>query len=144
MKEYLEPEICSKCGGFCCKTLPGGYLPTDFVGPLDLKESVRQALVDKLAVIDYWEGDPTGGDRNRAYYLRPPCVAYNLVDPAWGGVCAYLGHDGCVIKNKPAGCKLLEPKEDGECVLHGVSKQELAIAWLPHTSIIEALIGELS
>ena len=29
MKEYLNSEICSKCGGRCCLRMPGCYTPND-------------------------------------------------------------------------------------------------------------------
>ena len=133
-------QICSKCGGSCCKQMPGSCYPSDFGLPGNL-DKLRKAINSGNYCIDWWEGDPRENkteyeDRN-CYYVRPATkdkvgVKY---DPSWGGECVFLTEDGCELDadERPLNCKKLEPKSNGECVLHdNVGKQDAVIAWLPY------------
>jgi len=137
-ENFLNTEICKKCGGKCCKRMPGSAYPEDFKKPL--LDSLLIAFESGDWAIDWWEGDPTDkDDLEKAYYIRPRTKDNNdLFDPSWGGECIFLNKDGCILKPKerPQSCRLLEPKENGECVNHNNSKRGAAIAWLPYTDII--------
>lgn len=149
MENYLRPEICSTCGGKCCKGAPGAAFPDD---ALKFGNTVEDGVLSMLRsghyVIDWWEGDPRKGkdELGRAYYIRPRTVDetdYGRWHYAgWGGTCHFLRSDGCVLKpdDRPTNCQLVEPKANGECVLHnGGSKQEACIAWLPWYDFLDRL-----
>jgi len=141
---YLNEDLCRKCGGKCCKSLPGGCIPEDFEEPL--QESLTEALKGDYAV-DWWEGP--GGDME-GYYIRPKIKGTGRIyDPAWGGECIFLGEEGCSLDpyERPANCRLLEPVEEIEgnitCVLHGnMDKYQLALYWLPYHRIIKEAAAE--
>ena len=137
-KNYLDIDICKKCGGRCCKSMPGSAYPEDFKKPLS--ESLLSAFKSRNWAIDWWDGDPTDEDiLEKAYYIRPRTKDNNnLFAATWGGECIFLDKKGCILgpEKRPQSCRLLEPKENKSCVSHGGSKQGSAIAWLPYTNII--------
>ena len=137
-ENYLNIEVCKKCGGKCCKSMPGSTYPEDFKEPL--LRSIVENLKSGNWAIDWWEGDPTDkDDLERAYYIRPRIKDNNnLFDPSWGGKCIFLNGKGCILKPKerPQSCRLLEPRENESCISHGKSKRGAAIAWLPFTTVI--------
>lgn len=137
-KNYLDIDICKKCGGRCCKSMPGSTYPEDFEKPL--LENLVEAFKSGNWAIDWWEGDPTNKNNlEKAYYIRPRTKGDNdLFDPSYGGECIFLNEKGCTLKSeeRPQSCRLLEPKEDGACILHGKSKRGAAIAWLSFTTVI--------
>lgn len=137
-KNYLNTKICKQCGGACCKRLPGGCLPEDFGEPLF--ENLIKAFKTGYA-IDWWEGDPTGKDKVACgYFVRPKIKGVDrLYDPSWGGECIFfIEGKGCTLlpDKRPAECRMLEPKKDGNCIKHEVEKRTVAIAWLPFHKII--------
>ena len=139
-KNFLNVEMCKKCGGKCCKQMPGSAYPEDFKKPLS--KSLLKAFESGNWAIDWWESDPRNKkeDLDKAYYIRPRTKDNNnLFDPSWGGECIFLNNNSCILKpeERPQSCRLLEPKENGDnCICHGKSKQGAAIAWLPYTDII--------
>lgn len=139
---YVRDDICSPCGGQCCKRMPGVALPEDFGAD---EATMRATLAARLASgewsIDWWEGDPRPGcdEEKRGYFLRPATVLGkgDVFDPSDGGACVFLEPTGCrAFETRPAGCRGLEPDEDGHCTIHYASKREAAIAWLPFAAIV--------
>ena len=81
MKEYLNPKLCSECGGECCLRLPGCYTPNDIKR---IFGSVDKAVQSGLVAIDWWEASPP------LYYVRARSVGVpRLYDPSWGGRCIH-------------------------------------------------------
>ena len=156
-------ETCRRCGGQCCKTLPGAYLP----GQLG-EEALRDGLASGALVLAWWDGDPRpertcfdvdcGGscarcrdpDRlRRAYYVRPRNVASppGVFDPSHQGACTLLGPEGCTLPfgRRPAGCQnlLANKAEPGNCTEYAVPtrsfKHYAAVAWAPHQELLLSL-----
>lgn len=141
---FLNEQRCKECGGCCCQRLPGATLPEDFQEPL--LESLVTAFSTGKWAVDWWEGDPTGKNKiSMAYFIRPATKGNEgkIKDPSWGGECVFLTENGCILspEDRPAGCRLLEPKPKEEaCKVHGATKQKCAIAWIPYTEIIDKAI----
>jgi len=147
--QYLNEVLCKACGGKCCQRLGGGAIPDDIIrnfGGL-LKDAVRKALQSGDWVVDWWEGDPRGLAYdspeyvNRGYYLRPRSKGDSgLFCPSWGGSCLLLTPTGCKLppELRPYSCRMIEPVESGDCILHGDGKRGAALAWLSHHDLIEA------
>lgn len=137
-KNFLNINICKKCSGKCCKSMPGSAYPEDFKEPL--LESLIEAFNSENWAIDWWEGDLTNkNDLEKAYYIRPRTKDNkDLFDPSWGGECIFLNEKGCTLEpeERPQSCRLLEPRGNGSCILHGESKRGAAVAWLPFTTVI--------
>ena len=158
-------ETCRRCGGQCCKTLPGAYLP----GQLD-EASIRDGIASGRLVLAWWDGDPrpekqcfdvdcAGGgtcgrcsdpDRlRRAYYVRPRNVNSKPgpFDASAQGQCVLLGPEGCTLPfaARPSGCQnlLVNRAEPGNCHDYAVPtrsfKHYAALAWVPHQEMLVRL-----
>lgn len=156
-------ETCRRCGGQCCKTLPGAYLP----GQLD-EASLAEGFASGRLVLAWWDGDPrpekqcfdvdcdgscpqeTDPDRlRRAYYVRPRNLNSKPgpFDASTQGQCALLGPAGCTLDfdHRPAGCQnlLVNRAEPGNCQDYAVPtksfKHYAALAWVPHQELLLAL-----
>lgn len=128
-KYYYNEKVCEICGGKCCKSLPGAYSPDDIqkIFPAkNLKASVKKALATKKVAIDWWDG------AEPLYFIRPATKdkVGVIYDPSWGGVCVFLGLNGCELdrKNRPETCKRLDPRENGNCVFHFKTHPKLFMA----------------
>ncbi len=159
---------CRACGGKCCKTLPGAYLPDQLT-----EAQVRDGLASGKLVLAWWDGDPRP-DRNcfdadcdgscarcmapdrlrRAYYVRPRNLNSKpgAFDATTQGQCALLGPMGCTLSfaDRPSGCQnlLVNRNEPGNCheyaVTTGSFKHYAAVAWVPHQEMLLRLTQPLS
>ena len=146
-ESFERPDLCGPCGGRCCKTMPGAAFPHDFPG--DLAVEVKRALEVGRWAIDWWHGDPRPrGRRDRTYFVRPATVGREgkRLDPSWGGACTFHGPAGCsIFATRPSGCRGLEPRPDQRhCEIRHSSKQDAAIAWVPHQKLLERLAREVA
>ncbi len=145
---------CRACGGKCCKTLPGAYLP----GQLS-DDELRNGLRSGRLVLAWWDGDPrpemncfdvdcdgtcprctADGRLRRAYYVRPRNVnsPTGPFDPTANGACTLLGPTGCTLpfEKRPSGCQnlLVNRESPGDCHDYAVPtrsfKHYAALAWV--------------
>jgi hypothetical protein len=123
--KFINSDICKQCGGRCCKQAPGAYSPSDFSKPII--ESLTKALVENKACIDWWEGSTP------IYFVRAPTITHigQIYDASWGGQCAFLKENGCQLpyKERPRGCRLLEPMPNSKCICHGSTKRQSCRTW---------------
>jgi len=76
-------EVCSNCGGQCCKSMGCQFSPRDFKEITF--EVLRQEINKGNISIDWWEGDVFDNDeRGRTYYLRMRNKNSDIVNPSWG------------------------------------------------------------
>ncbi|KKN26632.1 hypothetical protein LCGC14_0872600 [marine sediment metagenome] len=140
MEKYINKALCKKCGGNCCKGMPGMLHPRDFKNITH--ENIVELLKTGNYAIDWYGGDPRKGkdELGQAYYLRPRTENNkDIFDPSWGGVCIFLLKNGCKLEynERPYQCRMIEPKRNGGCIAHGlVSKRKISIKWLPYQDII--------
>lgn len=133
---YENKEICSKCGGSCCKTFPGCYYPEDFGLPGDFSKLDAVLESDRVA-IDWWEGDPREDkdEFERVYFIRPAIkhARGSLYDQSVGE-CVFLTKTGCELSGdeRPTVCRNLEPKEEKPCITHGITCKNAVMAWIPY------------
>ena len=147
VKNNETPEICTKCGGYCCKAYAGIYHPKDFG---DIEKELFELKEKGLISIDQWDGplivpDNTEDDFYDVRFVRPRHTNSNeLVDLSYGGRCIYLRENGCELpfEKRPYQCKLLKPMRE---FIYGCmspySKMEAAIAWIPYQNLIQNLIN---
>jgi hypothetical protein len=157
---------CRACGGQCCKTLPGAYLP----GQLTQAE-LQGGLASGKLVLAWWDGDPRPEktcfdidcdgscprDRDpdrlrRAYYVRPRNAnsPAGVFDGTSQGACTLLGPAGCTLgfEARPAGCQnlLVNKSDPGNCheyaVTTGSFKHYAALAWVPHQDRLLRAAGQ--
>lgn len=126
--------------------MPGSASPEDFGAPVRavMVERATAALASRDWAVDYWEGELKGFESPR--YLRPATTAGKaggrLIDPSYGGACVFHGLTGCqIFETRPVGCRGLEPGTDSrKCSVRHSSKEEIAAAWGPYQSVIEAAL----
>ena len=133
MGNYENKDICSACGGACCKHLPGIAAPADFNMPD--KARISEALRSGLWALDCYEGQKS--DYTDLWYLRPATkhAQGQMIDRSWGGVCVFFEEaTGCTLPHddRPEECRLLEPVANGPCVPHGGDKFAAGEAWAPY------------
>lgn len=144
---FVKSRLCSDCKGHCCKTLPGITSPLDWGAPDKkvMEHRLREAFASGRYSIDYWEaGTPL-------YFVRPATKTntHGVVDPSWGGECVFLSSTGCTLKhkNRPLGCRALEPHRDNSTLLgfsceeHAGGKHEMGLAWKPYIHVLEQATG---
>ena len=144
---YLDKNQCARCGGVCCRTMPGATMPQDILDmfPADnMAESLIEAFETRKWVIDCWEGDPRPNkeELDQAYYIRPKnddSYHSGIYSFTWGGRCIFHTDTGCQLdeNERPYSCRMLEPKQNDECVMHDDGgKQKCSIAWIEYTEDI--------
>lgn len=145
-------EVCKKCGGNCCKNMPGAYSPEDlFKGEEITKESIKRLIMesDNLS-IDRWEADEEYGEE--LYYIRPKLVSrkpgmsdwFDLLTLAIGKCdsekkvdfaivtdnhqCYFLGENGCKLSydQRPKNCRDLIPNPENGCYIKEVKEQNMS------------------
>ena len=145
---YENPDVCTRCGGKCCTSFPGSCSPEDVLRlgeSDDLKQALLEVLGTSLYVIDWWKGDPRDGhdDLDLAYFVRPRRITGDnrVFSPAWShGPCTFfIPGSGCPLpaRDRPLGCRLLEPQDGGNCIVHGASKHDVVMMWLPYNDIVK-------
>jgi len=131
------PEICTKCGGKCCKNYPGGATPEDFEAPdeLVMYNKIVEALKSGRWTID-WVGT---GDA-RLYFIRPAIKGkeYSTFDHAYEGECTFLTSKGCELKfqERPEACRMLVPKRGEPCDNQGYTRRFIATCWEKYQELI--------
>lgn len=148
MKQKVNAEMCSACGGDCCKYYAG------FVSPHDIAEPFEQNLAAMLAsdyCIDPWEGDLDGpGELSQILMVRPrhTNAPDELFDSSWGGVCSMLTDKGCKLsyENRPKVCRELVPNYEFRSKQHkcvGMSKHDSAKEWRPFQDKVKAALAKM-
>lgn len=145
-------KVCAACGGKCCKHVPGGVYPHQVPAG-----GIRDLLSGRY-VIDWLDGDPRDNHNEfgRGYFIRPATkgAEHRRTDPSWGGVCTFLGPEGCELSEheRPFGCVDLipgDPSVEGSCrprmerYSYGCNdKQRCAIAWVERIDELERVAVE--
>lgn len=140
-------ELCSKCGGACCKSQPGACFPSEFGFPDEVYENVKKSIGTGRYCLDCWEGDPREDVKefDRTLFVRPSVTGFEfeVFDATWGGPWTFFKKDiGCELESdkRPLNCQMLEPKEDG-CILHeDMGKQKASIEWIPFQKFLQKFL----
>jgi len=159
-KKFVDGSQCKKCGGQCCKSAPGCYIPSDIGNTeSDIKIKLLFGLRSGFYAVDSWDGKLNKEDNDEygsIYFIRPRVKGNNKIyDASWGGECANLTENGCSLSfnNRPYECKLLIPKyENNEAKCHYPKwfskkhengKHFSATQWKPYQAIINECLSEL-
>ena len=139
---YVDDNICSACGGKCCRGMPGILHPSDLREPIE--ETIFIMLLSGKYQIDCWEGDPTNtGKYHSGYYLRPAIkLAEGIFNFSWGGECIVLNGNGCSLDliDRPFNCRMLKPSLKS-CEAGKHDKHWFALEWLKYNETLK-IIGD--
>lgn len=144
-------EVCKKCGGKCCRNMPGTYSPEDlFKGEEITKESIKRLIMESdYLSIDRWEADEEYD--KELYYIRPKLVLRepetffnDLIGLILGDCdsekkvdfavvtgfhqCYFLGENGCKLSydQRPKNCRDLTPDPENGCYIQEVKYQNIS------------------
>jgi hypothetical protein len=147
---FLPTSECEKCGGHCCKQLPGCVFPEDCGD--DVEAGLWELLQTGKYTFDYWEGkfDEDDADDYTAYFLRPRTIDEDgddsIVNGTWGGRCVFHNNDkGCELEfeKRPLNCRMLKPRprRGAKCDIEGDPKGDAIHAWKPYNEMIKRTIA---
>lgn len=144
MDNYQNQELCTKCQGRCCKTIPGTMSPEEIFQPsTDIKFALRYLFSTGLYTIGHRSVDSEG--TKQIYYIRPRIKhSTELYDPSvWGGTCVFWTSKGCKLRDgeRPEECRLLEPKPDGKCISHTPDKNATTRKWIPYQELLKEIVN---
>jgi hypothetical protein len=150
-------EICSACGGKCCKNIPGNAYPEDFGFHNKSEEEIRDALTEMFSSgnwqIDWWDGYESEFDNGyRGLFVRPATEKSKgkIYHGSWA-------HEGCVfyVNNicslpfevRPFDCRDLIPKEEKCIVSSGEMEEHPKITaiekWKPYEHLLTQVAEDL-
>ena len=123
-----DHAICAACGGECCRRMAGACSPADIARlfpAADLRSSVLLALRSGRYAVDWWEAEPL------IPFVRAAVKGHEgrLHHPAWAGECTFF-NGGCELSDddRPHQCRILRPRENGECEMPPGYESKLAYA----------------
>lgn len=122
---HENKELCSLCGGQCCKKAPGIYFPEDFgITKKEILDKLLDLIMKKEVVIVTFFGGPVP---------RPTALGGLLKDAPEEGRCMWHSSTGCTNTHKPSQCKALQAQGQVNklscSMAKGFSEQEAVEAW---------------
>lgn len=141
MEKYVDHDMCSECGGQCCKENGCIYLPNDF-NKLDFHSLKKEINKGYISV----SGQPFAGFAGDAWtfllYLRARNEGASEVDLITsGGPCKLLNENGCLLdeENRPSLGLLVKPtKVGGPC--EKMYASDLVLNWLDYDNVLAQLV----
>lgn len=141
--KYENKEICSKCGGRCCKKCGCDYFVSDFESmKIDYLESVLDTgRVSVIAALDFKRVNEKLL-LTPLLYLRARNINRDEIDLlSMKTTCASLENDGCHfnIDERPSGGSSLIPSDDGLCKPSVDFLTEIK-KWEPYQKVLSRLV----
>ncbi len=119
MEGYPETEMCSHCGGECCRRQPGYCLPADFASTTAVRAAVESGKYTIVLLLD---------EHVMARVIRP-----QHRDTLRKEYCIFLQADGCELpfEDRPYGCRMLRPRQNdgGHCEPRGITIADAGKMW---------------
>lgn len=139
-------EICSSCGGLCCKARPGHIFPNELKSQIS-SELLTELIDSGIYAFGFWGDPPNSPDSNssRLYFLRFKGISsVNIIDNSRFSQCILLTENGCKrdYQERPDVCKALIPQSNYLCNFEtdAFSVENCAIAWMPYQETIKKLL----
>jgi len=146
-------DICTPCGGLCCKSTPGSYMPQQILnGEINQFEVVNKMMDDGLVIINQIDIYPDSNvviGRTRSFMIIQPATE---ITKKWStmtsngdnfGKCVHLTTTGCSMRfdERPYVCQQLIPLEGGECHYDpSINLNEVLYeSWLVHQPFLQDL-----
>ncbi len=120
MERVENREICSKCGGKCCKKSGCDYSTKDF-NDLSLNAIYQKLEEGNISIVSFLEFNRLPNGRMTCIpflYLRARNTGRDIVDLlSFKKQCSMLKEDGCTysVNDRPSGGINLIPSSDGPC-----------------------------
>lgn len=148
--KYVNPKLCTECGGACCKRCGCEFSPDDFseISFETLKNEIEKGYIS----IDFAYGEEILRSSG-VYFLRARNAGRPIVDTedVRGSGCILLTDSGCKLdyEQRPSGGRLLIPAEEKKNFLGENTRicksdykiEECCDEWIPFQEIIGELIN---
>jgi len=142
----ISTDVCAKCGGKCCKTMPGATKPSQWGSDnYEIKNNIEQALNSGNYSVDFYEdSDPV---YHKIYYIRPSVVgSKSMISNVPSGTCSFLTPKGCSLdhEHRPVECQNLEAVDPGGSSCQPSSEdfklENIVRSWEPYQNIIKFIL----
>ncbi len=141
-KDCTNKELCSQCGGRCCKETGCFFMPEDFErieydylrNEIETKKYISIAAANSIYGIHF----PIF-----KLYLKVRNVNSEICNISTPGTCMLLTPTGCILSysDRPSGGKALIP---GNPCYTKIRADEAIAAWRPYEEILKKLWDEYS
>lgn len=144
-----RPDLCSPCGGQCCKRAPGIYHPSQiFKGETPTFKDLLDALSNKASItwVEFCRSGLSKEDYSN-FETVPVILPRDVHSPdivfrssIWGK-CVHLTDIGCSFQHqdRPLECQMLEARPEMNCGLPKTFDRvkDLLEQWLPYRDFME-------
>lgn len=145
LNELINPEICSECGGKCCKKSGCSYSPYDFESQSFnyLHQHLENGTSSITCTFEMWENPyritPVLSIRKRN--IDRPII--DLISEK--NTCVLLTETGCPLpaEQRPKAGLSLIPSSTGTCRSYYTNEMQLK-EWLEHQKVLERLVKRYS
>ena len=144
IKEFEDKDMCSKCGGMCCKNSGCNYLPNDFSNMnFDyLKSRLDEENISITAIFNFFcNNKKEVVSANPILHLRVRNVGKGIIDLfSKKTSCSVLTETGCpyTLEKRPSGGVYLIPKKAG-CINIYPEKNQIE-DWTKHQKVLQKLV----
>ena len=150
--EYENRDLCTVCGGRCCKMAPCHFAPHDFA---DLSyKAIKKIIKNKgyISVVRFSESsinataECIGFVQKEFFVLRVRTgetkIAVNSTEIFKGDWCSMLSNSGCKLsfEERPYGGKMLIPGEGRSCEQKYTIK-ECVMDWIPYQKVLKRVFN---
>lgn len=150
VEAFENKDVCSRCGGACCKYTPGALHPLDIAPSGDigeLFEKINEMVNggDYIITVRSLEKGELSNEMVRVVTPRTSVTKrssaifedYNI------GQCVFHSETGCSLKdrNRPIECRTLVPDPEGELCRTDKSLDKLVFyeEWQKHSEVLDVI-----
>ena len=148
MSKYEDKDICSRCGGYCCKKSGCDYATSNFhnLGINSLHEKLAEGNISIVSFLTF-KRLPLGKLVATPFlYLRARNTDRDVVDLlSFFKQCSMLKEDGCsyTLEERPKGGVNLIPKDPKPCVPE-VNPFEIVDGWNQYQNTLSRLVKRIT
>ena len=148
MSKYEDKDICSRCGGFCCKKSGCDYSTDNFtdLSINSLQEKLAEGNMSIVAMLTFHELSNGKLTVSPFLYLRARNKDRDVVDLlSLKKTCSMLTDTGCSysLEDRPKGGVNLLPREPKPCV-PDVDPYEIVKGWERYQKVLQRLVKRIT
>lgn len=148
MSKYEDKDICSRCGGFCCKKSGCDYSTDNFtdLSINALQEKLAEGNMSIVAMLNFHELSNGKLTVSPFLYLRARNKDRDVVDLlSLKKTCSMLTDTGCSysLEDRPKGGVNLLPRDPKPCV-PDVDPYEIVKGWERYQKVLQRLVKRIT
>ena len=139
-EKTCNPELCSNCGGRCCKTCGCSYFPEQLPMKNEELMTKKGITISSMAFDSHARKLP-----KPILYVRASNIGEGLRETKPVGTCKFLTDKGCSLsyEERPLGGTLIVPFQGlGGCYAL-YSDEEFIELWLPYQQLLQEIVDEI-